>query len=1169
VNVCTIVARNYLAHARVLASSFREHHPDGEFWTLILDAPESAHLAHEPFRSLRGTEVGLEAAEYNRMAGIYDVMELATAVKPWLMRTLLNETREPVFYLDPDIEIFRPLDELSRLARQHPILLTPHQTRPAGYEPSDVAGSSVRLAGVFNLGFLGLAPGTGDFLDWWSERLARDCVVAPARGLFVDQRWFDFVPAQFDHFVVRDPTLNVAWWNLHERTFSSNGAGWLVEGRPLKFFHFSGYDPRKAHVLSKFQGPKPRILLSEHPELARICAEYRRQLLDHGFDVAISQPYGFDSLPSGVPYDARMRRLYRLELLRAEEAGDPEPPNPFTNQDDFLDWLREPLDRAGQAGRISRYLHQLYSERPDLQERFHDVRWLAGNRFVDWVATEGRFEANIPAELVPETSPVDAADAEAEAESEPQRTTPGGLNVAGYFLAEAGVGEAARQIVAAIRAAGIPFSTYTYEATISRQEHEPVSEDGRPLEYDTNLICVNADQLPSFTWDAGPAFFRGRHSIGVWWWEVAEFPEWLHPAFEIVHEIWVGSRHVADAISAETEQPVLVFPLPVVVPPAPNLSRADLELPDDFLFLFSFDFLSVVERKNPLGLIQAFSEAFKPGEGPVLVVKSINGDKRLTELERLRAAAAERPDVLILDRYLSADEKNALMATADCYVSLHRSEGFGLTLAESMACGKPVIATAYSGNLEFMNDENSYLVPFEMVKIGPGADPYPEDGTWADPDIGRAAELMRRVYESPDEARQRGEQGRSEIRENRSVERAANFIRSRLHEIQELRVQSTSAPAPVEPPPPAPSSEIDHAWTFLTEGPSLPLRSPSRFGRLGVFARRVLFRALRPYMIRQREWEVAVINALRQVDERATTKAYEAERRSTDLVTRATSALERQLRASGADLATAWASLDAVERRLHRLTPEIAGTREATERLERDLFAQPYVAPSSDLITRDPAGRATIGYAGGGSTSPLDLYRGFEDVFRGPETLIAERQRRYVELLRERAPVIDIGCGRGELLDLLREAGIEARGIDLDAGMVAHSREKGHDVEQAEALDYLEGLDDGSVGALVALQVIEHLPYPSLVRLFELAHAKLRPRGILLVETVNPHALPAFKTFFVDLSHVAPIFPEVAVVLCRLTGFDAAYVLFPNGTGEYEEDRTRQGEYAVVASRGS
>jgi glycosyltransferase involved in cell wall biosynthesis/2-polyprenyl-3-methyl-5-hydroxy-6-metoxy-1,4-benzoquinol methylase len=1229
VNACTIIARNYLAQARVLEESFREHHPGETFTTLILDPLESS-AAGQTFRIFRGRDIGIDEAEYHRMAAIYDVMQLATAVKPWFMRTLLEEAREPVLYLDPDIQIFAPLDELGELAREHSIVLTPHQVRPRDYDPENVADTSVQLAGVFNLGFLGLGPDTDDFLEWWCGRLARDSIVAPERGIFVDQRWLDLVPAQFEHFIVRDPAVNVAWWNLQDRAFRSKGQGWEVDGDALKFFHFSGYDPRKPHLLSKFQGPKPRILLSEHPDLARICAQYAERLFANGFKAAIAQSYGFDSLANGVPYDPRMRRLYRSELLRAEEAGDPEPPNPFSSPDEFLAWLREPLDDAGQARRISRYLYQLYAERPDLQSRFHDIRWLAGDGYVEWAATEGRFEESIPVELVPETTPVDVAEAEGEPESEPEPRVaiPRGVNVAGYFRAEAGVGEAGRQILAAVREAGIPFSTHTYEATISRQGHESPPEERPAPEYDTNLICVNADQLPRFTWDAGPSFFQDRYSIGVWWWEVAEFPEWLHPAFEIVREIWVGSRHVADAIAAQTEQPVLVFPLPIDLPRAPDLSRAELGLPDQFLFLFSFDFLSVVERKNPLGLVEAFRAAFGPGEGPVLVIKSINGDKKLIELEQLRAAATGRPDIYVLDRYLSAPEKNGLMSTADCYVSLHRSEGFGLTLAESMAYGKPVIATAFSGNLEFMNEDNSYLVPFETVEIGPGAAPYPEDGTWANPNLDRAAELMRFVYESPDEARRKGEQARLEIRENRSVERAAGFVKSRFHEIEELREQPAATHIP-EAPALSTSPEIEHAHAFLSEGPSVPLRSPSRFGAFGVLARRLLFRVLRPYMIRQREWEVAVVEALRQVEEEARAharaRAHEAEQHSTDLVTKATGSLERTLRTHERVHTEALDALREVEERalseahsveqralseaheveqralseaqeveqrstdrvseamksleLRQRAYESAATgyterlealeamRQSLDALEESLFAQPYVSDPNALVTTDENGRVMIGYTSGSSSRKADLYRGFEDVFRGSEGFIRSRQEKYIDLLRDHAPVIDIGCGRGELLDLLVGAGIDAKGIDVDEGMVARSREKGHDVEQAEATKYLEGLNDASVGAIAALQVIEHFSYSELLRFFELATSKLRPQGILLAETVNPHALNAFKTFSVDLTHQSPIFPEVAVVLCRLTGFDTAYVLFPNGSGDLEQDRRQQGEYAVVATR--
>ena len=144
------------------------------------------------------------------------------------------------------------------------------------------------------------------------------------------------------------------------------------------------------------------------------------------------------------------------------------------------------------------------------------------------------------------------------------------------------------------------------------------------------------------------------------------------------------------------------------------------------MFLFVFDFFSVLERKNPLGLIEAFTRAFRPGEGPMLVIKTINGDSQRSTISK-RCAPRRRAgrDILVIDEYYSAEEKNALLGLCDCYVSLHRSEGLGLTMAEAMGLGKPVIATGYSGNLDFMTPENSYLVDYMMGAVPADCDPYP------------------------------------------------------------------------------------------------------------------------------------------------------------------------------------------------------------------------------------------------------------------------------------------------------------------------------------------------------------------------------------------------------------------------------------------------------------
>ena len=152
------------------------------------------------------------------------------------------------------------------------------------------------------------------------------------------------------------------------------------------------------------------------------------------------------------------------------------------------------------------------------------------------------------------------------------------------------------------------------------------------------------------------------------------------------------------------------------------------------------------QRKNPLGLVEAFKQAFEPGEGPTLLLKTINARFRPEARERLRYAIGDRDDIRLVDALLEPAEMAALFRRADCYVSLHRAEGFGLTLAESMALGKPVIATGFSGNTDFMTPANSYLVDWTLTDVGPDAEHYPEDGTWAEPSLEHAAQLLREVY---------------------------------------------------------------------------------------------------------------------------------------------------------------------------------------------------------------------------------------------------------------------------------------------------------------------------------------------------------------------------------------------------------------------------------------
>jgi SAM-dependent methyltransferase len=255
-----------------------------------------------------------------------------------------------------------------------------------------------------------------------------------------------------------------------------------------------------------------------------------------------------------------------------------------------------------------------------------------------------------------------------------------------------------------------------------------------------------------------------------------------------------------------------------------------------------------------------------------------------------------------------------------------------------------------------------------------------------------------------------------------------------------------------------------------------------------------------------------------------------------------------------------------LERVAKQLAREIADIREEAKKAQflfDEATSRPYLSDPSSLYTVDDEGLESLAFRD--APGPQPIYAGFEDLFRGSMEMIRERQRPYLELLRDHAPVIDVGCGRGELLDLLKAEGLEASGIDLDPDMVETCRARGLDVELGDGLELLEKQADASVGAVFSAQVVEHLGTDDVVRLLRVALGKLRPGGLFVAETVNPHSPRALKAFWVDPTHVRPIFPETLLALARLTGYRSGSVYFPLGSGSLDQDLRTQGEYAVVA----
>jgi glycosyltransferase involved in cell wall biosynthesis len=355
-----------------------------------------------------------------------------------------------------------------------------------------------------------------------------------------------------------------------------------------------------------------------------------------------------------------------------------------------------------------------------------------------------------------------------------------GVNLVGYLDAEVGTGEAGRLVATALTAAGVPHADVGEVATASRRAHPFAFVTPAQAHHPVNVLCLNADMLPAFAQRAGPGFFADRRTVGFWFWEVTTVPSWLLGSLALVDEVWVASAHVAAAFAPVSAKPVIRMPLPIPIPPA-ALEPLPPTWPAAPTFLFAFDHLSVFARKNPLGVVEAFRRAFpRPGNGRSLVVKSINGHQAPETHARLVEAAAGRPDIELFDGYVSAGQMRAMTAACVAYVSLHRAEGFGLTMAQAMACGRPVIATGYSGNLDFMTPFNAYLVDHRLVAVGDGAPPYPPEAEWAEPDLDHAAWSMRRVLERPHEAAARAVRGQAELAERRSPVVSGAAMRARL-----------------------------------------------------------------------------------------------------------------------------------------------------------------------------------------------------------------------------------------------------------------------------------------------------------------------------------------------------------------------------------------------------
>lgn len=379
-----------------------------------------------------------------------------------------------------------------------------------------------------------------------------------------------------------------------------------------------------------------------------------------------------------------------------------------------------------------------------------------------------------------------------------------GINFIGDLRIDIGIGESSRIYVAALKKVNIEISYWEIPLVFSHKTNPLPANLKEGISYPFTFIHINAPEIERFLDKVPKETIENRYVIAIWYWELPKLPASWQRLFPYLDEIWVASRYSQETFASFAPVPVTQIPLAVNMPVSAltkSEARKEFNLPEDrFIFFFSYSQSSTVARKNPFGFIEAFLRAFqKPNSGPLLVLKvHHSGYVTSQKLQEDLKAAINAVGGVMMGENLSRLQMNNLLNLCDCYVSLHRSEGFGLGMIEAMSLGKPVIATAYSANTDYMTDDNSFKVRYKLREITEEDHQYQAEyrslyelgQMWAEPDLDHAAELMKTVYQNRELAYRVGAQAQKDIQTQYNLEVMGKRISHRLEQIAKNSAQT-------------------------------------------------------------------------------------------------------------------------------------------------------------------------------------------------------------------------------------------------------------------------------------------------------------------------------------------------------------------------------------------
>jgi glycosyltransferase involved in cell wall biosynthesis len=873
VRVVVVTTMASLPAATLAVTSFLEFHPRAKALVAVADA-RFHHIEIPDVSVLHTADLSILLGEATmlRLATSHEGEELVRALRPQLLATLLRrsdmsargaESGVVMVSLPDDAVVEGELRSMIAGARRSGAAIVPTRLTDIPADGKLPDASDLSRIGRFDQDFFAVTIKGLGLMQAWADASRTSAHISIDRLDAVRHPWLDSLAVTHGALLLRESGLSISYLNAEEpgRSFE-----------PL-LFRYTGFNATRPWIVSERAGEQPRVRASEYPWLADRLRQ-RAQSIEsltsgYGFDLHDGHIIGgFDVLDDGMPFNPIMRRAYRVGCAESARHHLPDPPNPFLGPTaEFFHWLNEPFPNPTSA---TRYLRAVYDLSPSLRNRFPDPNDEGIHGFVAWARARGR-EQFIPGRMIPpEPLPdldrvvafagngsTESAESVQSAESKlgstvsiaagdgatitkpatTNRANPvagkvsdaPGVNLIGLLRAELGIGTAGRLLLRCLERTGLAHSVVVDDATAHRQEHPLGLEHTLPAvegatRFPVSVVALNADAMLAYC-KKHPQTLAGTKTVGLWFWETEVFPSRFHEAFHFVDEIWVATEHVRHAISAATNKPVHKISLGA---PTPQTDiellrrRAEKEFEIDhqrFVVMFCFDYASVAERKNPWGAVAAYIQAF-PREGvatsdgkvPLLILKTINADRFPLDAERLRFMIANRRDIIVLDDYLSSYLTTALLSRADCYLSLHRAEGWGLTIAEAMAVEVPVVATGYSGSCDLIDDSCAFVVPYSLVEIPNTVAEYAGTGQWAEPDVGAAAQFIVAIASDKETAK---------IRAKAGYERIANLAQSfsganAIHERVVALTRELHAPVPiVERPHVNEDEHMEQSPTYL------------------------------------------------------------------------------------------------------------------------------------------------------------------------------------------------------------------------------------------------------------------------------------------------------------------------------------------------------------------